>query len=105
MVGLVFVFAASTALGVREERRLRQSTSGSASSHASESGVCGSDASSRFFLVNVAITLVVLTTAMISGKLDPAITLVLETVIALMLNFPSLKAQQEKLWLTLRPPF
>ncbi len=95
VVGLVFVFAASTALGVREERRLR-GISGSASSHASESGVAGSDASSRFFLVNVAITLVVLT-AMISGKLDPAIAFMLGTVIALMLNFPSLKAQQERI--------
>ena len=34
---------------------------------------------------------------MISGKIDPAIAFMLGTVIALSLNFPKLKTQQERI--------
>jgi citrate-Mg2+:H+ or citrate-Ca2+:H+ symporter, CitMHS family len=94
-VGLAFVFAASTALGIHEERRLRN-VSGSAVSAPIESLPARSNEIPRFFLVNLAITLVVLA-AMISGKMDPAIAFMLGTVIALVLNFPSLKSQQERI--------
>ena len=93
VVGLAFVFAVSVMLGVREERRLSlppnqaipdQPTSGSRNEYP------------RLFVVNVIITLVVLG-VMISGKVDPVVAFMLGTVIALSLNFPSLKAQQERI--------
>lgn len=94
-VGLVFVFAASVVLGLREEKRLR---TGPEESMVRES-VAGTDADGstpRFFLVNVALTLVVLG-VMISGKIDPVVAFMLGTVLALLINFPSLKAQQERI--------
>jgi CitMHS family citrate-Mg2+:H+ or citrate-Ca2+:H+ symporter len=94
-VGLVFVFAVSTALGIREERRLRRDPPPPATASA-ESVAATPKSTPRFFLLNVAITLVVLA-IMISGKLDPAIAFMLGTVLALLLNFPSLKAQQERI--------
>jgi citrate-Mg2+:H+ or citrate-Ca2+:H+ symporter, CitMHS family len=94
-VGLIFVFVASTLLGIREERRLREVPTSAAVAPV-ESIPAASGAAPRFFLVNIAITLVVLA-VMISGKLDPAIAFMLGTVIALMLNFPTLKAQQERI--------
>jgi citrate-Mg2+:H+ or citrate-Ca2+:H+ symporter, CitMHS family len=93
VVGLAFVFAVSVMLGVREERRLNllpnqaipdQPQSGSRNEYP------------RFFVVNVIITLVVLG-VMISGKVDPVVVFMLGTVVALSLNFPSLKAQQERI--------
>lgn len=93
VVGLAFVFAVSVMLGIREERRLNllpnqavpdQPASGSRNEYP------------RLFVVNVIITLVVLS-VMISGKIDPVIAFMLGTVIALSLNFPSLKAQQERI--------
>lgn len=94
-VGLAFVFAASVVLGLREEKRLR---TGPEESMVRES-VAGTDANGgtpRFFLVNVALTLVVLG-VMISGKIDPVVAFMLGTVLALLINFPSLKAQQERI--------
>lgn len=94
-VGLAFVFAASVVLGLREEKRLR---TGPEESMVRES-VAGTDADGstpRFFLVNVALTLVVLG-VMISGKIDPVVAFMLGTVLALLINFPSLKAQQERI--------
>jgi CitMHS family citrate-Mg2+:H+ or citrate-Ca2+:H+ symporter len=94
-VGLAFVFAASWLLGRREERRLRALDGGLSAGDAA-SAERGREEHPRFFLVNVAITLVVLGT-MISGKVDPAIAFMLGTVIALTLNFRDLKAQQERI--------
>lgn len=94
-VGLTFVFVASYLLGRREERRLGAAL---ATPVAEKDGV-GFDAAHkrpRFLFLNVAITLLVLGT-MISGKVDPAIAFMLGTVIALTLNFPDLKAQQERI--------
>jgi CitMHS family citrate-Mg2+:H+ or citrate-Ca2+:H+ symporter len=93
VVGLAFVFAVSVILGIREERRLNllpdraiphQPTSDPRNQHP------------RLFLVNVIITLVVLG-VMVSGKVDPVVAFMLGTVIALSLNFPSLKGQQERI--------
>jgi CitMHS family citrate-Mg2+:H+ or citrate-Ca2+:H+ symporter len=92
-VGLAFVFAASVMLGVREERRLNLLLNQTVPDQVtSDSG----NEYPRFFFVNVIITLVVLG-AMISGRVDPVIAFMLGTVIALSLNFPSLKAQQERI--------
>jgi CitMHS family citrate-Mg2+:H+ or citrate-Ca2+:H+ symporter len=94
-IGLVFVFAVSTALGIREERRLR-SHSVQATSTASELQSPHPQKPPRFFLLNVVITIVILG-VMISGKVDAAVAFMLGTVVALLLNFPTLKSQQERI--------
>lgn len=94
IVGLIFVFATSWLLGRREERRL--SAYPPAQTTTPESSTHPTPTRPRFFLLNVLITLIVLGT-MISGRIDPAVAFMLGTVIALTLNFPSLKAQQERI--------
>jgi CitMHS family citrate-Mg2+:H+ or citrate-Ca2+:H+ symporter len=91
-VGLIFVFAASTFFGIREERRLRSNLV-SPEPISGDSQHARLDKKPRFFLINVAITIVILA-VMISGKIDPAIAFMLGTVVALLLNFPTLKSQQ-----------
>jgi CitMHS family citrate-Mg2+:H+ or citrate-Ca2+:H+ symporter len=94
IVGLVFVFAVSLMLGIREERRLHlQPEQHNASAAPNDVKIPGHP---RFFLINVLVTLIVLG-IMISGKIDPVIAFMLGTVVALTLNFPSLKAQQERI--------
>ena len=95
LVGLAFVFATSWWLGLREERRL-QTKSLAENSSLIPSLSEPKPARPRFFLLNVLITLLVLGT-MISGRIDPAIAFMLGTVIALTLNFPNLKSQQDRI--------
>ncbi|WP_109485874.1 CitMHS family transporter [Occallatibacter savannae] len=95
IVGLIFVFATSWLLGRREERRL-EARAMIPNIVSAESRLTREVERPPFFLLNVLITLVVLGT-MISGKIDPAIAFMLGTVIALTVNFPSLKAQQERI--------
>jgi CitMHS family citrate-Mg2+:H+ or citrate-Ca2+:H+ symporter len=92
-VGLLFVFLVAWRLGVREERRL-----GSALVVGGEE-VQQAKASAKLprnFYVNLALTFVVLG-VMLSGKVDPAVTFMLGTIVALMLNYPSVKTQQDRL--------
>lgn len=94
LVGLAFVFAASWMLGRREERRLgSQLHPALAQAPAMSSPPAGRP---PFLFVNVAITLVVLG-VMISGKIDPAVGFMLGTIVALAVNFPAVKAQQERI--------
>jgi CitMHS family citrate-Mg2+:H+ or citrate-Ca2+:H+ symporter len=90
-VGLAFVFGAAYWLGRREERRL-----GLESEVAREKTDEGTSERPRFFVLNVAMTLVVFS-VMISGKVDPAIAFMIGTVVAITINFPEMKAQQERL--------
>jgi len=87
-VGLTFVFAAAWWLGIREERRL--GTSLAAADPVELSPL------PRHFYLNLLLTLVVLG-SMLSGKVEPVICFMLGTILALSLNYPSLKAQQERL--------
>jgi CitMHS family citrate-Mg2+:H+ or citrate-Ca2+:H+ symporter len=95
IIGLAFVFIASWTLGFREERRLQAC---SAQPLRIDSDCANSPHSERprFYLLNILITLVVLG-SMISGRIDPAVAFMLGTVIALTLNFPDLKSQQERI--------
>lgn len=95
IVGLTFVFAASWMLGVREERRLKEQLTLVAQQDGDATGRFEAQRP-RFFLLNVLLTLFVLG-SMISGKIDPAIAFMLGTVIALTINFPDLKSQQERI--------
>lgn len=93
-VGLLFVFFVTWRMGVKEERRL--GLTGQVLSAVSEQPEKTGVSLPRHFYLNIALTLVALGT-MISGKLDPVVTFMLGTIVALMLNYPSLKAQQERL--------
>ena len=94
LAGLAFVFGVTLWLGLREERRIGPAHLAECQSNAAQP----TEASKlpRFFYLNLLLTFLVLGT-MISGKIDPVVMFMLGTVIALCLNFPSLKAQQERL--------
>jgi len=95
-VGLAFVFATALWLGVSEEKRLgREHLEKIHREHGHHSGRDQS-ALPKYFYLNLALTGVVLG-VMVSGKIDPAVIFMLGTVIALTLNFPSLKSQQTRI--------
>lgn len=94
-VGLAFVFAAALWLGMHEEKRLGRIHMERI--HREHEHVAGDSAGlPRHFYLNLGLTLIVLG-VMVSGKADPAVIFMLGTVVALTLNFPSLKAQQARL--------
>jgi len=101
-VGLVFTFLVAHWLGRREERRLAGVSA----------GVTGVDAvgipprelsehdrqlrrPNRFWL-NVTLTLVVIA-VMVTGLLDPSLTFMLGTALALMLNYPQVDLQRARI--------
>ncbi|HEX4321549.1 MAG TPA: citrate:proton symporter [Acidobacteriaceae bacterium] len=96
-VGLGFVFLAALYLGIREEKRLAGvlTLPSDLMDEAAEIER-STTALPRHFYLNLLLLVVVLG-VMISGKVDPVVLFMLGTVIALLLNFPSLKAQQERL--------
>jgi CitMHS family citrate-Mg2+:H+ or citrate-Ca2+:H+ symporter len=91
VVGLLFVFTTAVLLGRREERRLHNTIS----SEAKISDGQTNQALPRNFAFNVLLTIVVLGT-MISGRADPVVGFMLGTIVALMVNFRDVKAQQER---------
>ncbi|MGA8044498.1 MAG: citrate:proton symporter [Terracidiphilus sp.] len=92
-VGLAFVFAVAWILGRKEERRLGL-TAGAVDGTKQHSP--SSKSLPRHFFLNLALVVLVMGT-MISGKLDPVVTFMLGTVLAMTLNFPQVKAQQATL--------
>jgi len=92
-IGLLFVFVVAWFLGRREEARLgREAGESLGTTPDSESSQRESGLPPHFF-VNLGLTMLVLG-GMLTGKVDPVVTFMLGTVIALTLNFPELKAQQ-----------
>jgi CitMHS family citrate-Mg2+:H+ or citrate-Ca2+:H+ symporter len=90
-VGLIFVFTIAVVLGRREERRLGTDVGAKATGP-------GGDAKEelpRNFVFNILLTVVVLGT-MISGRADPVVVFMLGTIVALVVNFRDVKAQQER---------
>lgn len=92
-VGLAFVFAVGVVLGRREERRLG-ATGKESAGHADAANEA--ELRPRFFWFNLLLTLAVLG-VMISGKAEPVVVFMLGTVIAMSVNFPHLKQQQQVL--------
>ena len=95
VVGLAFVFFIAWRLGVREERRLQECPPASMDAEILQP-LAQQASLPRFFFPNLALTVLVLGT-MLTGKADPAVIFMLGTVLALMLNFPDLKAQQARI--------
>ena len=94
-VGLLFVFAVALFMGIREERRIGKAHLDRCAAEAvPEAG--GASGRPRHLLLNLLLTVLVLG-IMITGKADPMVMFMIGAILALLLNFPSLKAQQERL--------
>ncbi|MES3092453.1 citrate:proton symporter [Sphingomonas aerolata] len=103
VVGLVFVFVVSWWLGVREERRLGLGGHAANAEAPAHLAVTPSHSDAelalrrpRLFLVNVAITLVVVAT-MITGLIEPVVVFMAGTALALIVNYPSAAQQRERI--------
>jgi len=103
IVGLVFVFAVSWWLGIREERRIAlvKQTPASAGPAMTASSDEPNDAERALrrpalYPVNVAITLVVVLT-MVTGLMEPVVVFMAGTALALIINYPSATQQRERI--------
>ena len=95
--GLGFVFGCAWWMGRRESRRLGNKRAGSA--EVPRSGVPAEQAALRRpgrFWINLALTLAMIT-AMVAAKLEPAAVFMVGTVLALSINYPSLRMQKERI--------
>ncbi len=101
IAGLLFVFAGAWLFGRREERRLNLTgdASGSQGITHHEQDLSDEQKSLRRpgkFPINVILVLIVLGT-MISGKVDPVVCFMAGTVFALLINYPAVKMQRERI--------
>ncbi|PWC56725.1 citrate:proton symporter [Azospirillum sp. TSO22-1] len=113
-VGLVFIFIVAYVLGKREERRLGLSGATLASGEARSVGAMGAAETApagpaprvltpeqlkirrpKLFWVNLILTLVIMG-IMIEGVVDPVVMFMIGTVLALMINYPDVKMQKER---------
>ncbi|WP_372396338.1 citrate:proton symporter [Azospirillum sp. HJ39] len=118
-VGLVFIFAVAYLLGKREERRLGLSVTALAPGEARSVGAMGSGAMGagsaaaagpaprvltpeqqkirrpKLFWVNLVLTLFIMG-VMIEGAVDPVVMFMIGTVLALMINYPDVKMQKDR---------
>jgi len=101
IAGLLFVFTGAWLLGRREERRLgltgSVADSGGQIAHHEQELSSAEKALRRpgNFAINVILVLIVLGT-MITGKVDPVVCFMAGTVIALLINYPVVKMQRER---------
>lgn len=96
-VGLVFVFAAAWMLGRREQRRL--GLAGLAADTTAPERARTPEQRQllrpRLFWINIALTLAIVT-AMIGLKIDPVVAFMVGVALALMINYPDVKLQKER---------
>ncbi|WP_114395803.1 CitMHS family transporter [Oleisolibacter albus] len=101
-VGLVFVFTVAYFLGKREERRLGY-TSGAVAAGGAPIGPAARVLTPeqqkirrpKLFWVNLILTIFIMG-VMIDGVVDPVVMFMIGTVLALMINYPNVKAQKER---------
>jgi len=102
IAGLLFVFVGAWIFGRREERRLNltgaTTASGREVAHHEQELSDEQKALRRpgKFLINVTLVLIVLGT-MITGKVDPVVCFMAGTVLALLINYPNVKMQRERI--------
>lgn len=98
LVGLIFVLAIAYMLGNKEAKRLNiRGDSNQGFVHAHElSEEALRTRRPRLFWVNVIVTLLTIS-ALISGIIAPALVFMLGTTFALVINYPSLKEQRERI--------
>ncbi|MBP2306473.1 citrate transporter [Azospirillum melinis] len=112
-VGLLFIFTVAFLLGKREERRLGLSSRPLAAGEARSVGAMGVDAAPvgpaprvltpeqirirrpKLFWVNLVLTAVIMA-VMIEGAVDPVVMFMVGTVLALMINYPDVKMQKDR---------
>jgi CitMHS family citrate-Mg2+:H+ or citrate-Ca2+:H+ symporter len=95
--GLVFIFATAYLLGRREEKRLGLS-GGQASDIVLERQLKDDELANRrprMFWINLALTVAIMT-VMIGGWVDPVVMFMLGTVVALMINYPDVSQQKQR---------
>ena len=97
VVGLIFVFAVAYLLGKKEARRLGLEDGGSSDVILKRELKAEEELLRRpqRFWFNAVLALVVMGT-MISGKVDPAVMFMLGTVVALLLNYPEVNMQKNR---------
>ncbi|MBY6264346.1 citrate transporter [Azospirillum sp. 412522] len=114
-VGLLFIFTVAFLLGKREERRLGLSSRPLAAGEARSVGAMGVPEAAapvgpaprvltpeqirirrpKLFWVNLILTAVIMA-VMIEGAVDPVVMFMVGTVLALMINYPDVKMQKER---------
>jgi len=106
LVGLLFIFAVSYWLGLREERRLAVDQLGVATGSAAIPIAAArtlSDAERALrrpgrFWINIALTAAVLgTMVFMAEKVPPALMFMLGTALALIVNYPQVEAQRQRI--------
>lgn len=98
LFGLLYVFLAAWWLGKREEKRLGF-VAGDQANLLFERNLSEAEKSlrrPRRFWLNIFLT-VLLLSGMISGKAEPAVVFMLGTVLALLINYPGVKMQRERI--------
>ncbi|MBY0301212.1 CitMHS family transporter [Sphingomonas ginsenosidimutans] len=103
LVGLAFVFAAAWWLGAREARRLATGGSPGAApgaGHSPRAPVMAEESTDlrrpRLMWFNVVLTLAVVAT-MVAGLVEPVVVFMIGTAIALVVNYPDVRQQRERI--------
>lgn len=102
-VGLLFIFTVAFLLGKREERRLGLSGATVAAGDGAAAGPAPRVLTPeqlkirrpKLFWVNLILTLVIMG-VMIEGLVDPVVMFMIGTVLALMINYPDVRMQKER---------
>ena len=114
-VGLLFIFTVAFLLGKREERRLGLSSRPLTAGEARSVGAMGTPEAAapvgpaprvltpeqikirrpKLFWVNLILTAVIMA-VMIEGAVDPVVMFMVGTVLALMINYPDVKMQKDR---------
>jgi CitMHS family citrate-Mg2+:H+ or citrate-Ca2+:H+ symporter len=96
IVGLAFVFGTAWYLGKREEKRLGL---GNGSEHVAVERTLKPEEEAlrrpKNFWVNIVLTLLVMG-VMISGKVEPVVMFMIGTVLALIINYPNVDMQRQR---------
>ncbi|HCW36420.1 MAG TPA: citrate transporter [Staphylococcus sp.] len=98
IIGLVFVFSVAWFLGKREEKRLGLTNVANTSEFLSYN-ISEEDLAIRRpekFWLNLIVTVIVLGT-MITGKIDPVVMFMIGVVIALLINYPDINQQRQRI--------
>jgi CitMHS family citrate-Mg2+:H+ or citrate-Ca2+:H+ symporter len=99
IVGLCFVFGTAFMLGKREEKRLGFDRASAAATTITLRELTPDEQALRRpdrFWINCALTLVVLAT-LVSGIVDPMVMFMIGTVAALIVNYPNVQQQRERI--------
>jgi CitMHS family citrate-Mg2+:H+ or citrate-Ca2+:H+ symporter len=104
LVGLTFVFLVAWWLGTREERRLAASAAVGAAGATALAPVMACELTPeqqanrrpRLFWIDVLLTLIVMA-VMIGGYVDPAVTFMIGTALALLINYPAADLQRARI--------